>query len=154
MTFLYVLVPPSPAYGWTGLPQAFFFCLRHASFRNDHIVVFLLYFPCFYRFLKTPNRRGTQNHFRNWSIFVLSSHIDPIGEQNDVQYLSIFYNILNIYLVYLVLGTRYIRTYCTVHTVHTVHTVQYIQYILNKLTSAHYHSRPWTLKYKLTNSQS
>ena len=35
-------------------------------------------------FLKTPNRRGTKNHFRNWSIFVLSFHIDPIGDRNDV----------------------------------------------------------------------
>ena len=83
-------------------------------------------------FLKTPNRRETQRHSK-WRLdFVLSSHIDPIGDQNDVQYLSIYW----VYLVYLVLstrlGTRYIRTYCTY-----VHTVQYILYILYILYSTY-----------------
>ena len=81
---------------------------------------------CICSFLKTLNRRGTQIHSK-WRLnFVLSSHIDPIGNQNDVQYLSIFVHILCIFGTrYQVQGTKYIRTY-----VHTVHTVQYILYIL------------------------
>ena len=35
MAFLYVFVPPSPVYGWTGLPQALFFFLEiNAPFSN------------------------------------------------------------------------------------------------------------------------
>ena len=36
---------------------------------------------CFY---KTPNRRGTQFHVEKLPNFVLSSNLDPIGDQNDV----------------------------------------------------------------------
>ena len=38
---------------------------------------------------KTPNRRGTQNQFEKWSNLVLNSHLDLIGDKNDVQHLSI-----------------------------------------------------------------
>ena len=109
---------------------------------------------CLCIFLKALDRRGT-NRQSKWRLnFVLSSHIDPIGDQNDVQYLSIYW----VYLVYLVLGTY--CTYCTcctyvldildilyilyiLYTLYiqystyctycTVHTVQYILYILSIL---------------------
>ena len=72
-------------------PQALFFSSekRHASFRNDCLgnIVNML---CFYLFLKTPNRRGTHSYAEKLPNFVLSSHIDPIGDQNYVQYLSIY----------------------------------------------------------------
>ena len=37
-------------------------------------------------FQKRPHRRGTQHHFEGWSICVLSSRLDPIGEQSDIHY--------------------------------------------------------------------
>ena len=43
---------------------------------------------------KTSNRRGTQFHTEKGSNLILSCHLDPIGDQNDVQYLSIFATIL------------------------------------------------------------
>ena len=47
-------------------------------------------------FLKTRNRRVTRFHAeRRWN-FVLSCHPDPIGDQNDVQDLSIYCVIRNI----------------------------------------------------------
>ena len=48
------------------------------------VLLYFYFFLCFYIFVTTPNRRGMKNHFRNWSIFVLSCHIDPIGDRNDV----------------------------------------------------------------------
>ena len=40
-------------------------------------------------FFKTPNRPGAQRHHK-WRLgLVLSSHLDPVGNQNHVQYLSI-----------------------------------------------------------------
>ena len=36
-------------------------------------------------FFQSPNRRGTQFHVEKLSKFVLNSHIDPIGERNDVR---------------------------------------------------------------------
>ena len=53
-----------------------------------------LYISCFYPFMKTPNRRGTQRTKNGGWDFVLSSHLDPIGDQNDVQYLSRYCMIL------------------------------------------------------------
>ena len=50
---------------------------------------------------ETSNRRGTQSWAEKWSIFVLRSHLDPIGEQNDVQYFSISCQYWSIY------GTAY-----------------------------------------------
>ena len=38
--------------------------------------------------------KKTQNNIDKWSNFVLSSHIDPIGDPNDVLCLSIFVCIL------------------------------------------------------------
>ena len=45
----------------------------------------------FYLFLETSNRRGTQFHAEKLSKFVLGSHLDPIGGQNDVQHLLIYF---------------------------------------------------------------
>ena len=43
-----------------------------------------------YRFSKTPDTCGTQIHADKWLIVVLSSHLDLIGDQNDVQHLCIY----------------------------------------------------------------
>ena len=51
----------------------------------------LCVFPVFLVFLhilETPNRRGMQFHAEKWSNFALSSHIDPIGDRNDVWYVG------------------------------------------------------------------
>ena len=53
---------------------------------------------CSYRNFKTTSIGGTQNHFEKCSRFVLSSHLKPIGNQNDVQDLSVFANIY-IYII-------------------------------------------------------
>ena len=45
---------------------------------------------CLYPFGKTSNRRATQINAEKLSSFVLSSHLDPIGEQNDVLLVSVF----------------------------------------------------------------
>ena len=49
--------------------------------------VFLAMFVNIYVFLvlKTPNRRRTQFRVEKILNCVLSSHLDPIGDQNDVQ---------------------------------------------------------------------
>ena len=70
------------------------------------------------------HRRGAQNHFRRWSSFVLSSHIDPLGDQNDVKYWSMYW----LYLECLVLGTcnvlYILYVLHSVYVVHIVHTVR------------------------------
>ena len=38
---------------------------------------------CFYLFGKTAKRHRTQLHAEEWSIVVLSCHLDPIGDRND-----------------------------------------------------------------------
>ena len=55
--------------------------------------------------LKTPDTRRMQNHSEKWAMFVSGSHLDPIGNQNDVQHLLAFVIIFRIYtyIVYLVL---------------------------------------------------
>ena len=53
---------------------------------------------CFYRFSKTPHGRETQLHAEKLSSFTRSSHLDPIGEQNDIQQLLI-YCVIFAYLV-------------------------------------------------------
>ena len=69
-------------------PQAlFFFEKRHAflqkgPFLTKALIVCNIY--SFYLFSKTPNRRGTHSYAEKWSNFVLSFHIDPIGNRNDV----------------------------------------------------------------------
>ena len=55
-------------------------------------------YTSFLHMLENINRRGTQFHVEKPSNFVQSSHLDPIGDQNDVQQLSIYY----VYLAYLV----------------------------------------------------
>ena len=75
---------------------------RHAFFQTCPCLTetcVLTGVSCFYIFLKTPNRRGTQWNSK-WRLnFVLSCHIDPIGDRNDVQYLSISVDILFIFSI-------------------------------------------------------
>ena len=63
-------------------------------------LLYMLQYLMFMHFSKTSNRvfnrRGTQRHSKWRQICVLSSHIDPIGDQNAVQYPRIFVNILRI----------------------------------------------------------
>ena len=47
-----------------------------------------------YLCLKTPHGLGTQKRFEKLLIYGLRSHTNPIGDQHDVQYLSVFVNIL------------------------------------------------------------
>ena len=101
--FLYGLVTPTHVYGVSGLPQAFFCCFLDMPFWKRCVLVNIL---CFYLFWKTSNRRGTQSWAKKWPNFVLSSDLDPIGEQNDVQYLSIYCQYWSIY------GTAYGTYYC------------------------------------------
>ena len=55
---------------------------------------------CFYLFLKTPNRRETQRHSK-WRLnFVLSSHLDPIGDRNDVRELLFLFSMLGLRLLF------------------------------------------------------
>ena len=49
--------------------------------------------------LKTPNRRATHSCAEKMTNFVLNSHLDPIGNQNDVQQILIYC----VYCAYLVL---------------------------------------------------
>ena len=66
---------------------AFFFEKRHALFQKGLFLTKALIFSniyVFYLFLKTPNRRGTHSNAEKLPKFVLSSHIDPIGDRNDV----------------------------------------------------------------------
>ena len=46
----------------------------------------------------TSNRRATQIEFeQKWYTFVMGSHLYLICDQEDVQYLSVFVNILHIF---------------------------------------------------------
>ena len=45
---------------------------------------------CYHPFGKTRNRLRTQNHSRNLSNFILSSRMDPNGDQNDVHHLLVY----------------------------------------------------------------
>ena len=50
-----------------------------------------------YRLLKTTCGREAQFHAEQLSNFEMNSHIDPIGDQNDVQYLLAFDNVFQIF---------------------------------------------------------
>ena len=80
-----------------------FFFERHACFKTCPFLTSMcicLYLFCFGVFSKTPNRRGTQRHSK-WRLnFVLGSHLDLMGDQNDVPQLSIFVIILCISSVF------------------------------------------------------
>ena len=81
-------------------PQALFFWKATRLFYKwPHCCFFVLFFFCFYLFLKTPNRRGTQFHAEKWSNFVLSSHLDPIGDRNDVRELLLLFSMLGLCLL-------------------------------------------------------
>ena len=79
---------------WFGNPKypSFFFLnifqnsdlplFRKVCFLFKTIFVCLMFWLCL--FLKTPDRRETQFHAGRWSNFVLKSHLDPIGDRNDV----------------------------------------------------------------------
>ena len=65
-------------------------CLENIYFRSCLIIMFTS---------GKTNRRGMQFHVEKSSNFVLNSHLDPVGDQNDVHYLAIYC----VYLAYLVL---------------------------------------------------
>ena len=59
---------------------------------SKHVIVsqcvsILIIFTCL---LKTPNRRETQFYAERLQKIVLISHLDPIGNQNNAQQLSIY----------------------------------------------------------------
>ena len=59
-----------------------------------------------YRVCTYPkHQRGAERKcIQKWQkVFALNSRIDPIGDQNDVQYLPVVVSVLNIYIVYLIL---------------------------------------------------
>ena len=102
VSFLYGLVPPSPTHDVTGLPQTLFLL-----FRINNMTLFIHAFSryvkilCFYLFGRTPSRRGAQFHTDRWSKFVLSSHPNLIGNQNDVQHFTTYYTYIYIYILHI-----------------------------------------------------
>ena len=62
-----------------------FFLLDNMPFREMSFFTIGVNTYCFQLFSTTPNRRGTQFHANKQLNFVLSSHPDLIGYQNDVQ---------------------------------------------------------------------
>ena len=86
--FVYIytyLVTQNTTYAFLSLEQ--FSNIRHAFSRKVYFLsktTCCCQISCLCLFLKTPNRRETQFHAWGWSKFVLSSHLDPIGDQNDV----------------------------------------------------------------------
>ena len=65
---------------------------RHVFFQKGAFSSKTIVFSCISwlcLFLKTPNRQETQFHAWGWSIFDLNSHLDPIGDQNDVWYVGL-----------------------------------------------------------------
>ena len=69
------------------LAAGILFCLRHALFRKACVSQCLSISDVFTVLLKTSNGRETQLHAEEWSKFVMHSHLDPIGDQNDVKQL-------------------------------------------------------------------
>ena len=63
---------------------AFVFEHGHAFLKNAGVLLKIVNIMCFVLFLKPSNRRGTQLHSGRRSNFVLSSHLESIGDQNDV----------------------------------------------------------------------
>ena len=115
--------PQAPLTAFQACRRRFFlFSKQHALLKKVLVCEYLLSIVNnygFYPFVKTPNRRGTQIHAERWSNFVLSSHLDPIGHQNDVQELSICY----IHLAYLVLYLpSVLRTYLHISNTPYVYT--------------------------------
>ena len=97
------LVPPSPTYGVSVLlPKVFvlenttcvFCCFFHGRI-GRHSKMF-----CVFTYIGKQQMDAERNSMQEQSsIFVLNSHLDLIGDQNDAQYLSIHCA----YLAYLVL---------------------------------------------------
>ena len=66
---------------------AFCFENRYAFFRKVYFYpnqCFVIILNDYADLLKTRNRRGTQFHAEKQPNLVLSSHLDPIGDQDDV----------------------------------------------------------------------
>ena len=92
-------------------------CSRQFLLRNKHVCLFLLYgFRCqqicvntywLYLFLKTSNGRGSPCHAEQMSIFVLSSHLDLMGDQRFVN-ISFIFGISGTVPTY---GTAYVPTH-------------------------------------------
>ena len=67
---------------------------------------------------ETHKLDATHNDSGNWPNFVLNSQINPIGDQNDIQHLSIFPNIFSILSTHGTVpayGTAYVLTYGTAY---------------------------------------
>ena len=47
MAFVYELVPPSPTYDVSGLPQAVCWCLQNSMFFICHLVVYICHYSMF-----------------------------------------------------------------------------------------------------------
>ena len=90
IVFLYGSVSPSPTYSASGLPQAFRFVVTTCLFEEGVFLKVFVNVQYFYRFSKTSNRRESQFDVESLSNFVLISHMDPLGDQNDVQEFSIY----------------------------------------------------------------
>ena len=78
------------------MPSAFFFVLflletNLSFFRKVFVCPKPLFSVIFddHVYVRTPNRRGTQSHAEKLPNFALNSHLDPIGDQNDVQKLGV-----------------------------------------------------------------
>ena len=93
---------------WIGIPRfhllyfwlaAGFFSLKTymVSVCIISVLVNISQFLCFHLFPTTPNRRGTQSHVEKWSDLVPSSHLDPIGDQTDVNNCQYMAYILHIW---------------------------------------------------------
>ena len=97
---------------WVGIPEThlrrfrlaagFFLCENNLPFWPNFVCCHIW---CFHWFFKTPNRREAQIHAEKWSKYFLNSHLDPIGDQSDVQHLSIYC----MYLAYL--ANKYDKVY-------------------------------------------
>ena len=54
----------------------------------------LRYTLVFLQFFESTKSTRNSQPFNKWSSFVLSSHLDPICNQHDIQYLLMFVNLL------------------------------------------------------------
>ena len=101
---------------WIGVPKHhlrrsrlaadFFVWKPTCLFAKILVFVNLVQTVIFYLLLKTSNRRGTKKHAEKLSNFVLNSHLEPIGDQNDVLSLSIYGVYIYIWHIW----------YCTLNT--------------------------------------
>ena len=86
---------------FTTAANVFLWLEKRCAFLKTNVLVDTCQYVTFNSFSDTSNIRGTQTHSKMRLNAVLSCHLDPMGDQNDVpQYVLISVDILGLFGIF------------------------------------------------------